>query len=356
MTIAIWLTRAIPILAFLALLTPGQSLRAQRAGAAPATSSAPATTATPTTTATTAPTPNPRVHDPSTIVQCNDEYWFFYTGSGVRSYRSRDLRQWEPGPPVFDKAPQWAQRFGLRGERLWAPDIVRAADGRYFLYYSASSWGKNVSAIGLAINATLDPRDLNYRWVDQGPVIESERTDDYNAIDPALTFDADGKLWLSFGSFWSGIKLVQLDATTGKPIAPDAKPIALANQKEIEAPFIHRRRDEKGGDTYYLFVNFGLCCRGVKSTYNIRVGRSARITGPYLDKDGKDLREGGGTLLLGSAGSMIGPGHAGIVSDGKREWLSFHFYDAEQRGRATLALRAITWDEDGWPVVEPGAP
>ena len=288
-----------------------------------------------------------RAHDPSTLIKCNDEYWVFCTGPGVRSYRSPDMRQWEPGPRVFEEVPEWTRRFA-KGDRLWAPDIVRETDGRYLLYYSASSWGKNTSAIGLATNVTLDPRDPAYRWVDQGVVIDSSRADDFNAIDPALTFDADGKLWLSFGSFWSGIKLVQLDASTGKRLAGDTRLHALANAKEIEAPFVHRRDKD-----YYLFVNFGLCCRGVRSTYNIRVGRSRRIEGPYLDKDGNDLGDGGGTLLLGSDGDAIGPGHAAIVEDDrKQQWLSFHFYDATQGGRATLGMRRITWDADGWPVIE----
>src|SRR5688572_25595820 len=106
-----------------------------------------------------------RVHDPSTIVECNGEYWFFATGSGVRSFRSRDLRQWEPGPRVHAELPEWTRRYPLRDDRLWAPDVIRSPDGRYLLYYSASSFGKNTSAVGLASNVTLDPRDPHYKWV-----------------------------------------------------------------------------------------------------------------------------------------------------------------------------------------------
>ena len=334
-------TRA-AIVGLIFFLLPASAVRAQ-----------PPQPAAAATTTTTAPTRGVRAHDPSTIVKHNDDYWFFGTGPGVRAYRSRDLRHWEAGPRVFDDVPAWVRKF-TKEDRLWAPDVIRAKDGRYLLYYSASSWGKNTSAIGLASNATLDPRAPNFRWRDEGIVVESKPTDDFNAIDPAIAFDADGKLWLSFGSFWTGIKLVQLNATTGKRVEPDGPVIALASKKEIEAPFIHRRprREADGGrDAYYLFVNWGLCCRGVKSTYNIRVGRSDRIEGPYLDKDGKDLRDGGGTLFFGSTGDTTGPGHAGIVSDGKREWLSFHFYDAAQAGRATLGVRPLAWDKDGWPVI-----
>jgi arabinan endo-1,5-alpha-L-arabinosidase len=298
--------------------------------------------------ATTRAMPGNRAHDPSTIVACNGEYWCFSTGSGVRTHRSRDLLNWQPGPRALDPLADWTRNYPLRDDRLWAPDVIRAADGRYLLYYSASSFGKNTSAIGVAHNATLDPNDAAYRWVDHGVVIASTADDDFNAIDPAVTRDdADGKLWMSFGSFWSGIKLIELDPRTGLRVAPDSRVYALAHAKEIEAPFIHRR-----GDAYFLFVNFGLCCRGVKSTYEIRVGRAEKITGPYVDRDGKDLRAGGGTLVLGSRGAQIGPGHAGIVTDARgREWLSFHFYDATQNGRPVLGLRLLTWDKEGWPVV-----
>jgi arabinan endo-1,5-alpha-L-arabinosidase len=287
-----------------------------------------------------------RAHDPSTIVKCKDEYWVFCTGPGVRSYRSRDLKTWEAGPRVFDEVPAWARKF-MRDDRPWAPDVAPAPGGGFFLYYSASMFGKNTSAIGLAFNRTLDPADPQYKWEDRGPVITSQASDNFNAIDPAVLVEGNGHMGLAFGSFWSGIKGIRLDPATGKSIAPDSPLVSLANSKEIEAAYVHRH-DGK----YYLFVNHGLCCRGVRSTYEIRVGRSDSPDGPYLDKAGRDLRDGGGTLLLGSQGSMIGPGHAGIVSDGKRDWLSFHFYDATNFGRGTLGIRPLVWEADGWPVVE----
>lgn len=290
-----------------------------------------------------------RIHDPSSIVSSNGEYWLFGTGPGVQSYRSKDLRNWERGPRAFEQPPAWirdAVPANRNGNDFWAPDVIRVGE-RYLLYYSVSSWGKNASVIALASNRTLDPENPDYRWTDEGIVIRSTPgTDDFNAIDPAATLDADGNLWLSFGSFWGGIMLVQLDPKTGLRIAPDSPIHPLAKKDQIEAPSIHRH-----GRHYYLFVNWGLCCRGVNSTYNIRVGRSERITGPYLDKDGKDMRRGGGTLLLGSEGPFVGPGHPSIFVEGDRQWLAVHFYDATNRGRGTLALRPLTWDADGWPVV-----
>jgi arabinan endo-1,5-alpha-L-arabinosidase len=217
---------------------------------------------------------------------------------------------------------------------------------RYLLYYAVSTWGKNTSAIGLATTPTLDPSDPGYAWVDQGPVIQTTATNDYNAIDPAITLDADGKLWLAFGSFWTGIKLAELDPATGKRLDPNSPIHSLAHHDMIEASYIYWHDGH-----YYLFVNWGKCCRGVKSTYNIRVGRSLKITGPYLDKEGMDMLMDGGSLVLGSTGPFIGPGHAGIISVGGKDWFSCHFYDGTRKGRPTLALLPLRWDAAGWPEV-----
>lgn len=289
-----------------------------------------------------------RVHDPSTIVKCKDEYWVFFTGRGVRSYHSKDLVKWEPGPPVFTNALPWvaeAVPLNRSGLNFWAPDIIHLGD-RYLLYFSVSSFGKNTSAIGLATNPTLDPNDPKYQWTDKGIVVRSSDREDFNTIDPAVTLDADGKLWLAFGSFWGGIKMIQLDPATGKRIAPDSPIYSLAHYASIEAPFIYHHEGY-----YYLFVNWGMCCRGANSTYNIRVGRSQKITGPYLDKDGKDLLVGGGSLLAETDGPFIGPGHAGILKEDDKYWLSMHFYDGTQRGASMLAIRPLHWSADGWPTL-----
>ena len=288
-----------------------------------------------------------RAHDPSTPALCDGEYWIYYTGRGIGSWRSKDLQTWEAGPRVFDDAPAWVAQAvpENRNANFWAPDVIKVG-GRYLLYYSVSSFGKRTSAIALASNATLNPANPAFHWRDDGIVIRSGNADNFNAIDPALLHDADGRLWVVFGSYWSGIKLVELDPTTGKRMTGNSPFHALAHSRAIEAAFLHRR-----GGRYYLFVNHGWCCRGINSTYHIRVGRSETITGPYLDRDGHALLDGGGTVVLESEGPFIGPGHAGILAVGDKEWFSCHFYDATQRGRATFALRPLTWDADGWPVV-----
>jgi len=290
-----------------------------------------------------------RAHDPSTIVKCGDEYWTFITGRGIPSWHSKDLVNWERGPAVWAAEPAWVPDVVPRNrgnQDFWAPDIMRL-DDRYLLYYSVSVFGKNTSAIALATNRTLDPADPAFRWRDEGVVVRTVATDKFNAIDPAVTRDADGRLWLVFGSYWSGIKLIELDPATGKRLAPDSPMHALAHKQQIEAAFIYRH-----GAHYYLFVNWGNCCRGRDSTYNIRVGRADKITGPYLDRDGKNLLDGGGTLVLGKDGEFIGPGHAGIFTDAGREWFSCHFYNGTTpRGTPMLAIRPLTWDATGWPFV-----
>jgi arabinan endo-1,5-alpha-L-arabinosidase len=290
-----------------------------------------------------------RVHDPSTIVQCKDRYWLFYTGRATPSFYSKDLVTWERGPATFKTPPEWVAK-AVPGNRsgldFWAPD-VRKVGNRYLLYFSVSTFGKNTSAIGLATNVTLDPCDPGYEWKDQGIVIQSDPNCDYNTIDPSVTEDEKGGLWLVFGSFWGGIKLIQLDPATGKRISPSSQIYPLAHYDSIEAPFIYLH-----DGVYYLFLNWGMCCRGMNSTYNMRIGRSIKITGPYLDKDGKDMLDGGGTLLLGTEGPFIGPGHAGILKQGDRTWISMHFYDGTQRGSSALAIRPLKWTADGWPVVE----
>jgi arabinan endo-1,5-alpha-L-arabinosidase len=286
------------------------------------------------------------VHDPSTIVKHNGEYWVFATGRGVASLRSKDLVTWEPGPAVFAEVPKWVTAAvpGNRGH-FWAPDVIRHG-GRYLLYYSVSTFGKNTSAIALASNPTLDPADRDYKWTDHGVVVRTGPKDNYNAIDPCVVPGPGDALWLAFGSFWSGIKLVQLDPKTGLRLAPDAPVHALAHKEQIEAVALYRH-----GGYFYQFVNWGWCCRGVKSTYEIRVGRSRDITGPYRDKDGVDLRKGGGSPVLGTEGRFIGPGHPGVFRDGDRYLLSYHFYDGDRGGRSRLAVRPLEWGEDGWPRV-----
>ncbi len=288
-----------------------------------------------------------RIHDPSTLIHAEGAWWVFGTGKLILGATSPDLQTWRRLGPTLPAAPAWAADIAPtnKGAYYWAPELIRHGD-RYLLYYSVSEFGKNTSAIALATSANLNPVADGHVWTDRGIVIRSGRGDDFNAIDPSVLADAKGRLWMAFGSFWRGLFLIELDPATGLRIAPDSPLHHLAFAKEIEAATLYRR-----GDYSYLFFNEGLCCKGKDSTYRIRVGRSREITGPYLDDQDRDLREGGGREFLDTRDDFIGPGHVGLFRDGEKDWISVHFYNGARKGQAMLGLRRLEWTTDGWPRV-----
>jgi beta-glucanase (GH16 family) len=292
------------------------------------------------------------IHDPSTIVKDGGRYHIFGTGPGIRTKSSPDLIHWENDDSVFRTPPAWTTGFvpAFKGY-AWAPDVVRV-NGKFFLYYSASTFGKQTSVIGVANSPTLNPAATNHFWHDGGAVISSTNGTAFNTIDPSAFLDADGRLWLAFGSYWQGIFLTELDPQTGLRLSPNWPIYPLAWNHSIEAACLTRH-----GNFYYLFVNWGQCCKGTNSTYEVRIGRAEKITGPYLDRDGRQLAEGGGSPFLQSSGRFIGPGHIGIVDDGNTNGptrFSYHYYDADTQGRSRLALGNIDWS-DGWPVAVNGS-
>jgi arabinan endo-1,5-alpha-L-arabinosidase len=310
----------------------------------------------------------PFTHDPS-IAKDGQTFYVFATGKAPEGGQfpircSEDLQHWRRCGHVFDSIPQWVQERSPGTKELWAPDIS-FSHGMYRLYYAYSLFGVNTSGIGLALNKTLDPKSPDYKWMDQGLILESKKADDFNAIDPNYIEDARGNAWLSFGSFWGGIKMRALDSATGKlslkdsqlySLATRAKPEHPAPQKfdpehptlppdwqAIEAPFIVAH-----AGYYYLFVSYDLCCRGTRSTYHTMVGRSRSVTGPYLDKDGKSMPQGGGSPLLMPNQRWLGPGGESLLhlADGS-DIIVFHAYDATT-GRPALQISTVTW-KDGWP-------
>jgi len=295
-------------------------------------------------------------HDPVIIRQA-DTYYSFCTGSRISIRASGDMHNWRFIGSTLADIPSWVRTAVPRysGSSVWAPDIS-SFNGRYHLYYSVSTYGSNVSAIGLATNVTLDPCDPNYAWVDSGgPVIRSRSEDNYNAIDPALFVDDQGertRYWLAFGSFWSGIKLTEIDPATGFPLSDPPVLHSLAWNESIEAPFIISRNGY-----YYLFVSFDACCRGVGSTYNVRVGRAASVTGPYSDRSGVSMMNAGGTRLTWNDERWKGPGHQAVFKDRDgRFWLVHHAYDAEHNGRAYLRIHELFWTADSWPTLQQPGP
>jgi arabinan endo-1,5-alpha-L-arabinosidase len=287
------------------------------------------------------------IHDPGTIFKEGGRYYVFGTGPGLRVRASSNLVDWVDGPPVFPAPLPWTTNGvpGFRGH-TWAPDLIRI-NGLWHLYYSVSTFGKQVSGIGLVTSPTLDWASPDYRWTDRGPVIQSRVGDPYNAIDPSVMLDNDGKLWMAYGSFWKGIYLVELEAKTGLRRDTNVAPTRIAWNEMIEAVCLVPR-----ADYYYVFVNWGQCCKGTNSTYEVRVGRSKAVTGPYLDREGKNLVERGGTMFLETTGRFIGPGHIGVLQDGGTSWFSYHYYDGDNRGRSKLALGRLEWTSDGWPVAK----
>lgn len=299
-----------------------------------------------------------QVHDPSMIRQ-GDTWYVFSTGAGISIHcGSADLLAWKLCGRVWFKPPDWFRQAVPGVHDVWAPDISYFG-GLYHLYYAISTFGSNTSAIGLATSPTLDPEAADHGWTDRGQVLATHGTEDYNAIDPNLVLDEHGDPWLAFGSYWSGIKLRRLDAGSGMPSADDTTLYDLARRPApphaIEAPYLIWR-----APYYYLFVSFDACCQGANSTYNVRVGRSEAVTGPYLDRAGVPMLDGGGTLLVSGEGRWRGPGHEAVVRAGDVDLLVYHAYDAEVGGWPTLRIRPLTW-VDGWPVANgpggtPGEP
>jgi arabinan endo-1,5-alpha-L-arabinosidase len=305
----------------------------------------------------------------------------YATGRHIRcGYLAPGSDKWVSGEGIFgaDDNPGWIAKYVPGHKGFWAPHAPFAQ----VLYYSVAddSDGKDIGCIG---RATAIGEAPNLVWIDDGePVLVCDRDyeDEPFAIDPAVFEGKGDTLWMVYGSHWSGIWVVELDAATGhikdkrartegwKQDNPAfyhvASELGFYNQTaedeereenftcgRIEAPYIFRYRDY-----YYLFVNWGICCSGVESTYEIRVGRSRRAGGPYIDKEGHDMAEGGGSLFLETQGRFIGPGHAGIFaytdSKGQRRHVfTYHFYDGRDNGKPKMDARELVWDDEGWPVL-----
>jgi arabinan endo-1,5-alpha-L-arabinosidase len=288
----------------------------------------------------------PGLHDPSTVIVENGKYYVYATGGGLPMSISDDGWTWrragslmqavpggKPGPDVIARG----------GNNTWAPDLMRVGD-KYFLYYSAPG-PQPKSAIGLLIGKTLDPASPDYKWEDGGPVVWSDGVEDSNAIDPGVFRDpTNGSLWLTYGSYFGYIRLVELNPKTGKRLYPDRKPVNIAINSEASIMIF---RD----GWYYLLVTHGSCCQGANSSYNIRMGRAKKVTGPFFDNMGIDMLQGGGKLFLGSGGRYVGAGHFGLLDlgDGVQKF-SCHFEaDLDRGGVSVLDIRPLLW-RDGWPV------
>ncbi|MFZ5895369.1 MAG: arabinan endo-1,5-alpha-L-arabinosidase [Myxococcota bacterium] len=282
-------------------------------------------------------------HDPS-VIEANGKVYLFYTGAGIRTKVSDDFVSYRAGPSVFDANPAWIAERVPDATDLWSPDIAYFG-GEYHLYYAASTFASRRSCIGHATSSSLGER-IAFR--DRGPVICSNTgttADDFNAIDPNLILDGD-KPYLAFGSFSGGLKLVALDAAGERPVG-ELIPIAArsSDNPAVQAAYVSAR-----AGYYYLFSSFDLCCDGANSSHRLMVGRSSALAGPYVDRAGKALLDGGGSLVLESNERWRGPGSNSVLYRAGKAYNVYHAYDADNDGAATLRIGELAWDAVGWPI------
>lgn len=335
----------------------------------PAPSPSPSPTPSPSPSPSPTPTPTPSgalaltgnispVHDPA-IIHAGG-YYYLYSTSQVGETpglipirRSADLKDWTLLGAVYQAIPQWAKDRVPGVSGIWAPAIWQEGS-EYRLYYAVSTFGSNNSAIGMATSPTLDPNDPAYKWTDQGIVIGSTTADSYNAIDPSIVADGQGREWMVFGSFWSGIKLVELDPAIGKPAGSSPTIYALAERPSPdaeEAPVLVHH-----GSYFYLFASYDYCCKGASSSYYTVVGRSTDVTGPYVDKQGRKMTDGYAETVLATnedgTGRFVGPGSVSIIDEGAQSYIAYHAYDTQRNGAPTLRIRPLAWGSDGWPTAQ----
>jgi arabinan endo-1,5-alpha-L-arabinosidase len=267
-----------------------------------------------------------RIHDPSTIMLCNGKYYTYGTGGASL---------------VSDNG--WIWRRGVTpARRGMAPDVIHVGD-RYYMYISSNPGGQPHSQIIMISTKSLDPESPDYGWEDGGIVNSTDGVEFCNGIDPGLFLDPiDGKMWMTFGSYFGYIRVVELDPKTGKRV--DDKFTNIAINCEASTIIYH-------DGWYYLLATHGSCCRGTDSGYNIRVGRSKKITGPYIDHTGLDMIQGGGKLVIGSGGRVVGAGHFGLLEfgDGVQKFSLHWEADMDSGNASVLDIRPLLW-KDGWPI------
>ena len=293
------------------------------------------------------------IHDP-TLLRVKDGYVVMGTGyegingGTLRFATSPDGLTWTDAGHLNDHQPAWVGKLlGQEPPNLWAPTLFQKGSTTY-LYFAASTFGKNTSGIGLMTNPALSAKTPNSGWTDRGLVFASKRGDNFNAIDPYRIDTADGKAWLAFGSFWDGIKMRSLDPATGLLNRQDSTLYSLASRGggAVEAASVVQH-----GKYFYLFVSFDRCCAGLSSTYRIMVGRAPAVTGPYTDKSGAPMMKGGGTQLQAAQGRFIGPGGQEGYTDAGRQNIVYHYYDRDAGGASMLQTSPLVWGADGWPTL-----
>lgn len=310
--------------------------------------------------------------DSSRLIKSDGKIFSYATGGGIRMNwtSSPESGEWISGPDVFPERPPWWSEFSPANS-AWAPDVVWDEEFSEFrMYYCVSKWGTSTSAIGLATNKTLNPDNPEYEWEDKGIVISSEEgVDDFNALDPCPVQRPDGEWFMTFGSHFGGIKLVRLNKE-GKFHQEDTEVSDLARKKNtfksaIEAPSLYPGKKD-GKDGFWLFVNWGSgnsIANGENATYEVKMGWSPEVRGPYFDKEGKNMNNGGGTVFLPNqekfswdGSTRIARGHVGIIKDEKLDgihpdWVSYSYWlkNPPEKNGIRMGIQKLTQDEDGWP-------
>jgi arabinan endo-1,5-alpha-L-arabinosidase len=280
------------------------------------------------------------LYDPSAIYD-GERYWVVSTGPGMPLRTSVDLRSFELLGDAVEGLPDWAADAVPRAGHFWSPDVAYFG-GRYHLYYALAASGTRQACVGHASATALGTVGS---WNDDGaPLICTQDDSDWHAIDPSVLIDDDGSVWLLVGSSGSGLRLFELDDAGG---LTDTKPSRVASRPDggvIQASAITRN-----GDYYYIFAAFDLCCRGADSNRSLRFGRATSRLGPYLDRAGLPLLDGGGSVLLESGARWRGPGSNDVLRLGDQSYSFYFAYDADNDGEVSLRISTLAWDDDGWP-------
>ena len=289
-----------------------------------------------------------RVHDPVMIKQ-DSVYYIFHTGRGISIKTSKDRINWKNAGRVFDSAslPGWHKTdIPEQDGSFWAPDI-HYSNGKYHLYYSVSAWMNFNSSIGYATNTTLDKNDPAYKWIDEGQVINYKNGGEgVNVIDPNVFIDKGGKKYLVYGSYKAGLRLTELNKKTGKIYDP---PLLTTLTTSLgEGVFII-----KDAVYYYIFASRGRCCAGMNSTYQVVMGRSKNIKGPYLNKEGESWVDNKYSLFLAGDSTEPGRGHNGFFTEHDTTFIVYHAYTRSANGMSLLNIKPVYIDKDGWPTMEP---
>lgn len=284
-----------------------------------------------------------KVHDPVMIKQ-NDTYYIFSTGKGIPYKTSKDMVTWTNSGNVFPVSLDWFKKdIPEQDGALWAPDI-HYRNGKFHLYYSISAWMNFNSSIGYATNTTLDKTDPKYKWVDEGQIISYKNGGEgVNVIDPNVVVEKNGKVWLVYGSYKAGLRIAELDDKTSK-LKSDNPELATLTTSLGEGVFVI-----KGPEYYYIFASRGICCKGISSTYQVVMGRSKDIKGPYLNKKGESWVDNKYTVFLEGNYEEPGRGHNGFFTEKDTTYIVYHAYTRSAGGTSMLNIKPVYVDADGWP-------